>query len=441
MAGDRSALSRILLYLFLLLLPVVMTTAAALGGPDKFAYNLGRAFALMAFAILALQFALAARLHWLERPFGLNLVFPFHRNMAILALLLLVSHPFLMAYGGGGWELLWGDNTWYIWVGRLTLLTLLLNVTITLVSKPLKVSFETWRFGHNISGPAIVIMAFIHSWNASLDFTSTAMQVLWVFFLFQAVVLYWYHRFFLPAQLRRQPYRVVDVQQETHNVWTLKFAPPEGGTRFNFMPGQFQFVTLLRGRGLPEEEHHFTISSSPTEKDFHTSTIKASGDFTATIGETRPGDLAAIEAPFGRFSSVFYQGTRDFIYIAGGIGITPLMSNLRYMHAIKAEHRILLLYANRTEADIVFREELAYLEVQPKPELKVVHILSRPEGTWQGEKGHLDREAIVRLAGDRLGTATIFLCCPRPMLKNIWRLLQTVGVPEERISLEYFSLR
>jgi len=117
------------------------------------------------------------------------------------------------------------------------------------------------------------------------------------------------------------------------------------------------------------------------------------------------------------------------------------MSNLRYMHAIKAEHRILLLYANRTEADIVFQEELACLEVQPKPELNVVHILSRPGETWQGEKGHLDREAIVRLAGDRLATAMIFLCCPYPMIKNIRRILRALGVPEERISLEYFSLR
>ena len=440
MGSDRTALTRILLYLFFLLLPIIITTMASLGPPDLFAYNLGRAFAMTAFAILALQFALGARLHWLERPFGLNLTFPFHRNMAILAMLLLLSHPLLMAYGGGGWKLLLGDNTWYIWVGRLALLTLVLNVIITLGRKLLKLSFETWRFGHNISGPVILVLGFIHSWNASIDFTLTAMQVLWEFFLVQALVLFWYHRFALPAKLRRYPYRVVDVRQETHDVWTLKFAPPEGETRFNFVPGQFQFVTLLRGRGLPEEEHHFTISSSPTEKDFHTSTIKASGDFTATIGETRPGDLAAIEAPFGRFSSVFYQGIKDFVYIAGGIGITPFMSNLRYMHAIQAERRILLLFVNKTEADIVFREELAYMEANPQPELKVVHILSRASEAWQGERGHLDREAIMRLAGDRLSTAMFFLCCPPPMTRSLWRLLKGMGVPAERISYEYFSL-
>jgi predicted ferric reductase len=442
MAGDRTAISRIILYLFLLLLPIFVTTSALMGEPENFYHNLGRAFALIGFVILALQFTLAARLHWLERPFGLNLVFPFHRNMAILALLLLLSHPFLLAYGEGSWKLLASLNmSWYIWVGRLTLLTLLLNVFITLVSKPLKVPFENWRLGHNFSGPAIVIMAFIHSWNVGTDLALPYMRVLWVLLFFQAVVLYLYHRFFLPRRLRRYPYRVVDVQQETHNVWTLKFAPPEGQERFDFVPGQFQFVTLLRERGLPVEEHHFTISSSPTEPDFHTSTIKASGDFTATIGQTRPGDLAAIEAPFGRFSSVYYQGIRDFIYIAGGIGITPLMSNLRYMHAIKAEHRILLLYANRTEADIIFQEELACLEVQPRPELTVVHILSRPGESWEGEKGHLDRDTIKRLAGERLKTSMLFLCCPYPMLKQIRRILSYLGVPEEHISFEYFSLR
>jgi ferredoxin-NADP reductase len=116
------------------------------------------------------------------------------------------------------------------------------------------------------------------------------------------------------------------------------------------------------------------------------------------------------------------------------------MSNLRYLHDIKAEHRVLLLYVNKTEADIVFRDELARLEVSSPPELKVVHILSRPGVAWQGEKGHLDRESLMRLAGDRLGNAMFFLCCPPPMTKNLRRLLKSLGVPDERISFEYFSL-
>lgn len=432
--------SRATLYLFMLILPLIIVTAYRLPPPDLLAYNLGRAFALIAFVILALQFPLAARLTWVERPFGLNLVMPFHRNMAVLAALLLVVHPFMMVMGGAGWKLILEDPTWYIWVGRIALATLLLSVIISLGRRWLRLPFETWRLGHNISGPVIVVLGFVHSWYASVDFTLTAMQVLWVALVVQAAGFYWHHRFATPARLRQNPYQVVDVRQESHNVWTLKFAPPAGQPRFDFLPGQFQFVTLLRGRGLPEEEHHFTISSSPTEKGFHTSTIKVSGDFTATIGQTQPGDQAVIQAPFGRFSYLHHPEARDLVFIAGGIGITPFMSNLRHMRDIQADRRVLLLWVNKTEADIIFREELADLEAGVRPEVEVVHILSRPEAGWEGERGRLDRVSLKRLAGERLSQSLVFLCCPPAMAQSLLLALPALGVPEDRISLEYFSL-
>ncbi len=440
MPSGWTAPSRIIFYLVLILLPLTLATIHKLPPPDAFAYNLGRCFALTAFAIMVLQVVLAARIKWIERPFGLNLTFPFHRRMGIFAAALLLTHPFLMALGGGGWELLLGDNTWYIWVGRAALLLLLTNVVLSVFRVPLGLSFENWRLGHVLSGPTVVVLGFVHSWNASIDFTLASMQILWVALLALAATFLWHHRFYTPARLRRHPYQVVDVQQETHDVWTLKFAPPRGQARFDFLPGQFQFVTLLRGRGLPEEEHHFTISSSPTETGCHTSTIKASGDFTATIGQTRPGDAAVIQAPFGRFSYVLHPEARNLVFIAGGIGITPLMSNLRHMRDVRAERRVLLLYANKTEVDIVFREELAGLAAGSKPEFKVIHILSHPGEAWEGETGRLDRVKIKELCGDRLENSRFFLCCPPPMTESLCQILRGLGVPDERISFEYFSL-
>ena len=77
------------------------------------------------------------------------------------------------------------------------------------------------------------------------------------------------------------------------------------------------------------------------------------------------------------------------------------MSNLRHMRDTQAERRVLLLYSNKTESDIVFREELARMEEEAGrgPELQVVHVLSRPGEAWSGEKGHLDREKLARLCG------------------------------------------
>jgi predicted ferric reductase len=436
-----AALSRIILYLALILAPFMVVTVFHLKTEDVYLYNLGRCFAQLAFAIIVLQVVLASRLRWVERPFGLNLTFPFHRRMGTLVAILLLLHPPLMALGGGGWHLLYGLNVeWYILVGKAILVLLLLNVSLSLWRVRLGVKFEKWRRWHDILGPMILVLAFTHSWTASEDLRVRPMQVLWIIYLAVAVFLFVYHRLIRPLQLRDHLYRVLEVKQEVPKVWTIKFAPPPGERRFDFLPGQFQFVTLFRGEGLPVEEHHFTIASSPTETGFHASTIKESGDFTASIGRTKPGDTAAIQAPFGHFSYVFYPEARDLVLIAGGIGITPLMSNLRHMRDTKADRRVLLIFANRTESDIVFKEELARMEVGTRPELQVAYILSKPGADWHGETGHIDREKLARLAGDRLATGTFFLCCPPPMLQGLLQDLRELGVDGSRIHFEYFSL-
>lgn len=436
-----AARTRIILYLAVILSPIMVVALFHLKTEDVFFYNLGRSFALMAFAIMIMQVVLAARLKWVDEPFGLNLTFPFHRRMGALAAVLLLLHPLLMALGAGKWHLLYGlDVEWYILVAKAALVLLLLNVAVSLWRVRLGIKFEKWRRCHDILGPLVLVLAFVHSWYASEDLTVRPMQVLWIIFLATAVLLFAYHRLLRPLRLRDHPYRVIEVQQETPKVWTLKFAPPPGEKRFAFSPGQFQFVTLVRGRGLPEEEHHFTISSSPAEAGYHASTIKESGDFTATIGQTRVGDTALIQAPFGRFSYVHYPAALDLVYLAGGIGITPLMSNLRHMRDTKAARRVLLLYANREEGDIVFREELAQMAAGDRPQLEVAHILSRPGESWTGERGHLDREKLARLCGERLAESTFFLCCPPPMTKSLVRILRELGVAEARIHFEYFSL-
>ena len=112
-----TAASRLVIYLILVLTPVITEALVNLDAKDQFPYNLGRCFAVTAFTIIFLQVALAARLKWIERPFGLNLTFPFHRRMGVFAALLLLSHPVLLIVGGGGWHLAL-DGDWYIWVGK-----------------------------------------------------------------------------------------------------------------------------------------------------------------------------------------------------------------------------------------------------------------------------------------------------------------------------------
>ncbi len=266
----NAARSRISLYLAVILLPLLVVAAFHLKTKDVFFYNLGRGFAQLAFAILIMQVVLAARLHWVEAPFGLNLTVPFHRRMGTVAAILLILHPPLMALGGGGWHLLYSLHVeWYIIIAKVALLLLLTNVGLSLWRARLGIKFEKWRLAHDIMGPLVVVLVFVHSWNASEDLKVRPMQVLWLVFLAVALLLFGYHRLVRPRLLRDHPYRVQEVREECPRVWTIKFAPPPGRRRFDFLPGQFQFVTLFRGRGLPVEEHHFTISSSPSEPGYH----------------------------------------------------------------------------------------------------------------------------------------------------------------------------
>ncbi len=385
-----------------------------------------------------MQPVLVARLKWIERPFGMDMLSRFHKSMGIFVTVMMVSHPILMELGGG--QVLGFSQPWYIWVGKAGLVLLLVHTLISVYSNRVGLTFEQWRRIHYVLAPLIIVLVFVHSMEAGDDLKLPQVQVLWVILLAAAAAAYIYHKIIIPAHLRRSPYRVVDVQPEAPKVWTVKLAPSEGEALYAYQPGQFHFITFNRGPNLPTEEHHWTISSSPTQKGFVSSTIKESGDFTATIGLTKPGDTALVQGPFGRFSYTLYPKEKDFVFIAGGIGITPLMSMLRHMRDTKAEVDVMLLYANRTEKDIVFREELAAIEAGDAPRLKVVHILSAPEPGWNGETGYVDREKIARYLSDNMSEKAFYVCGPPAMNTKVIETLLAMGVPYPRIHTEIFSL-
>ncbi len=435
-----SGLVLIVGYFSIIISPLLILLTLRVGSPNETIYEIARSFALSAFPILALQPVLVARLKWIESPFGMDILSRFHKSMGIFATILVISHPPLLAIGGGGLPLLVSfQQPWYIWLGKIGLLLLLIHTCISLFASKLGLRFEQWRRIHYVLAPLIIVLAFVHSFETGDDLKLFPLQALWIFILTMAIAAYCYHKILKPMCLAREPYRVVDVQQETHNVWTVKLIPPEGKTVYKYLPGQFQFITLHRGRNLPLEEHHWTISSSPTQKGSVTSTIKESGDFTSTIGQTKPGDTAIVQAPFGRFSHILHPEDKDFVFLAGGIGITPFMGMLRYMRDTKSDLNVTLLYANQSEADIVFRNELREMENSDKPRLKVMHVLSRPDSDWIGERGYIDREKLQRLIGPVTGKS-FYVCGPPPMRIKLIDTLQEMGVSYEHIRTEIFSL-
>jgi predicted ferric reductase len=440
MAGYGISYLLVFLYLFVAVFALTLLTAVQPHTDDGLLHQIGKNCALVAFVLLAMQALLAARFYWVEHPFGMDMVLRYHRAAALVALGLLLLHPTFIAWGSRDWGLFTGGHVPVrVWLGRVTLLLLVINVVISLWRRRMQLEFQRWRFLHNGFAVAILSLAFLHSSLMGADLSNPTLWVFWVIAFVSFWVLYLYHKTVRPNLLKRSRFTVTDVRRETPDVWTVHLEPPEGGKVAPYLPGQFHYVTFFRAPGLPVEEHHWTISSTPTRSGI-SSTIKESGDFTSMIGETRPGDTAAVQGPFGRFSYLLHPDASDLLFLCGGIGITPFLGMLRHMHDTGAQQNVLLLWGNRTEQDIVARDELEQIAASGIPKLRVVHFLSRPGDDWEGEWGRIDRGSLNRYLSSEDASWEVYICCPPSMSKALFQILRELRVPSRRIHYEGFSL-
>jgi predicted ferric reductase len=128
------------------------------------------------------------------------------------------------------------------------------------------------------------------------------------------------------------------------------------------------------------------------------------------------------------------------VFLAGGIGVTPLMSMLRHMRDTQADISVLLFWGNKTETDIIFQAELEALTAGEKPHLQVVHVLSQAGADWAGEKGYLSAELLRKYIKDGFAEKTYYICGPPVMTDLALRLLRELGVPVGKIDYEQFWL-
>ena len=145
-----------------------------------------------------------------------------------------------------------------------------------------------------------------------------------------------------------------------------------------------------------------------------------------------------LNGPFGLFSHLQLPAKKEIIMIAGGIGITPMLSMLRYMADCNDQREITLIWSNQTRKHIIFPDEFQSLEALLKG-LRIFHVLTRdPE--FRGETGRLDQPKLKRLLSDCSRSAIIFVCGPDEMMKEVHRCLVSLNFPRCMIFMERFSL-
>jgi ferredoxin-NADP reductase/mono/diheme cytochrome c family protein len=230
--------------------------------------------------------------------------------------------------------------------------------------------------------------------------------------------------------------RLVRIERQTHNCVSLRFRVAEPDA-FRAKPGQFlTFDWLIDGEKLVRS---YSISSSPTQAGFIEITVKQAeqGRVSTFLNERVPSNLT-VEArgPAGRFCFDEKQH-HGIVLFAGGSGITPMMSMLRYIDDLCLDTKVTLFYSVRTQRDVIFERELDDLQ-ERLPNFQRLIVPTQPDQGWAGPSGRLGREMLIK-AFDANDEQTFFLCGPEPFMNHVDSILQSLGVSQSRILREVFG--
>jgi ferredoxin-NADP reductase len=225
--------------------------------------------------------------------------------------------------------------------------------------------------------------------------------------------------------------KVADVISRTYNVKSFRFPRPSSLT---YKAGQYMLVTLKMDE--QEARKPFSISSSPTEKSYIEFTKKLTGHpFSLRLDALKMGDPVTIEAPFGNFT--FDESFERIGFLSGGVGITLLRSMCKFCTDMKLNTKVTLLYGNRTEGDIIFRQELEQMQRQNN-NLKIVFTLSEPNASWGGYTGNIDAEMIKKEIPEYSQTV-FYVCGPPTMVQSMENLLKALNALAENVKKENFA--
>lgn len=220
---------------------------------------------------------------------------------------------------------------------------------------------------------------------------------------------------------------VVDrVRRDTPDVKTFRVLTPDGKKPFEHMPGQCAMVSIPGiGEGM------FSITSSPTNKDFMEFSIKKCGCLTSWIHQLEPGQNITVRGPYGRCFPVEedFKG-RDLLFIAGGIGLAPLRSVINYVRDKRENYgKVQIIYGSRSADDLVDYDEIIN-EWMTAKDFEVNLTIDREQEGWDGHVGFVPNYVKELLPDTNM---TVIICGPPIMIKFTLAGLKELGFKEDQV--------
>lgn len=437
--------SWVALYLLLTVTPLVVALTGDRPPGRAFWLEFSVALGFVGLALMGLQFAVVSRFGSVNAPYGLDAVLQYHRAISFVALTFVVAHPaIIMIRDTAQLELLNPLTApWRARFGLASVVALLVLVATSLWRTRFRLSYEWWRVLHGVLAVVIVVTALAHMALVGYYVDGPWKRGFWIVMSLALVALLVNIRIVKPIRLLRRPWRVESVRAEPGDTWILTLAPDgHAGMRFN--PGQFSWIRIDR-TPFSIHENPFSMSSSADRTDVIEFTIASAGDFTSSLGDVRPGTRAHVDGPYGVFTYELNEGP-EFVFVAGGVGIAPILSMLRTMADRSDRRPCLLLYANPSWDEVAHRDELDRLAEEL--DLRVVHVLETPPteedrdagAPADAEIGLVDDAILDRHLGAGQHRARYFICGPPPMIRAVEELLTARDIPGEHVDHERFDI-
>ena len=397
--------------------------------------SFGKILGLSGIVLFSLTFFLNTRLKSFEKIFGgMDKAYRIHHNLGTFAFLLVLFHPIFLSLQFFAFsikaaaEFFYSFNNFPVSLGIFALLSMTLFLLLTFFSV---LKYQNWKFTHRLLGISF-ILASLHILLIPSDVSGNYfLRAYMIVFILIGLGSYSYRTLFWKFLVKRQDYKIKSVKL-LGSINEIRLEPKN--SPLEFRPGQFVFVSF-NSKITTKEPHPFTISSSCHKKEIIFS-IKKLGDFTGKLKELREGIDAKLEGPYGKFSFVDYP-SEDYLFIAGGIGITPFLSMARSISDAPEEYSfksIDLYYSVKKEKEAVFLKELENIS-KNLPKNKKLNIFLHVSD----KKGHIDSKYILGNS-KTLNDRNIFICGPPAMMESLKKQFILSGVKKNKIKTEEFAL-
>ncbi len=235
-----------------------------------------------------------------------------------------------------------------------------------------------------------------------------------------------------------RPHRVVEIKWEALDIFTLVLRPEDPAQRVEFAAGQWVYLHAMRSEGATVGRSAFSIASAPYESgDTLEFGIRIHGPVTTFLSKVQPDDVVGIQGPFGIFT--LKEEVTPQVYIAGGIGISPLRCMIREMLHRHPDADVRLLYSTKTVENMAYYFEFKKLaEAHPNFSFRPFLTQDAP-AVWDGGRARISQDDLRAAIGEAFA-GDICMCGPNAFMDDVEQALQGLGVePKSRIRRESFG--